>query len=436
MFWHSLAREVSQFWNVRREKNTGETSQGKAAAPFLYPSVKTETKSRLRIAMLVYSFYESDNRVLRYAETLAKRGDQVDIIALRKEGQPFESNVRGVNVYKIQKRVKDERSQVTYFIRLAKFFVKSTILLGFLQMKNRYPLIHVHNIPDFLVFAAFFPKLLGAKVILDIHDIVPEVYQAKFGQDGKGVLFKVLVLIEKLSCAFSNYVIVANHIWHKTLMTRSVSVKKCSVVLNYPDENIFFRRPRKNNNGKFTMIYPGSLNWHQGIDIAIKAFAIINDEITAEFHIYGEGTFRESLENLISKLGLREKVYLMGSLPREDIAEKMANADLGIEPKRNNAFAGDAMSTKILEFMSLGIPVIVSDTRVHKYYFKDSGVMFFEAENEEDLARRMLLLYKDEKLRKELIQKGDNFVKEYLWDKRKEEYLTVVDKVTRKTPGL
>jgi glycosyltransferase involved in cell wall biosynthesis len=434
MFWHSLLRKVSQFWNVRIEKNTGETSQGKVVAQSLYPNVKTETK--LRVCMLVYSFYESDNRVLRYAETLARRGDQVDVIALRKEGQPFKSHLGGGNVYRIQKRLKNEKNRLSYLLRIINFFAKAMILLVYLHIKKRYHLVHVHNIPDFLVFAAVFPKLLGAKVILDIHDIMPELYGTKFRRDGPGFLFRALVLMEKMSCAFSNHVIVANHIWHRTLSERSVKKQKCSVVLNYPDEKIFFRRLRTRNNNKFTIIYPGSLNWHQGIDIAIKAFGNIKNEILAEFRIYGEGNYRNSLERLISNLGLEDRVFLMGSLPINKVAEEMANADLGVEPKRNNAFAGDAMSTKILEFMSLGVPVIVSDTRVHKYYFKDSGVMFFESENEEDLARRMLLLYKDAKLRNELIQNGDNFVKEYLWDKRKEEYLTVVDKVTRKKPGL
>jgi glycosyltransferase involved in cell wall biosynthesis len=390
----------------------------------------------MRVCMLVYAFYESDNRVLRYAETLAKKGDHVDVIALRKGGQSFKGEVRGVNIYRIQKRVKNEKTQLTYIWRLTNFLVRSMILLSLLHIKNAYHLIHVHNMPDFLVFAAFFPKIMGAKIILDIHDLMPEFYTSKFNKNGHEILFKTLVFVEKICCAFSDHIIIANHIWYKKLTTRSVNEKICSVVLNYPDENIFFRRPRKGNKNKFIIIYPGSLNWHQGIDLAIKAFASINDEITAEFHIYGEGTFRGSLENMISKLGLKEKVYLLGSLPREEVAEKMANADLGIEPKRDNAFAGDAMSTKILEFMSLGVPVIVSNTRVHQFYFKDSGIMFFESENEEDLARHMLLLYKNEMLRNELIQKGDNFVKDYLWGKRKEEYLAVVNKLAKKKGTL
>ena len=55
------------------------------------------------------------------------------------------------------------------------------------HVKARYQLIHVHSVPDFLVFAAWFPKLTGAKIILDIHDLLPELYAGKYGTDHNSV---------------------------------------------------------------------------------------------------------------------------------------------------------------------------------------------------------------------------------------------------------
>ena len=48
-----------------------------------------------------------------------------------------------------------------------------------LHLKHAYDVIHVHNMPDFLVFSALFPKLLGAKVILEVQDVSPELMAAK-----------------------------------------------------------------------------------------------------------------------------------------------------------------------------------------------------------------------------------------------------------------
>ncbi len=123
--------------------------------------------------MLTYSFYESDNRVRRYAETLARRGDQVDVIALRRAGQGPYNELNGVRVYRVQERTRNEKGKKDYFFRIIKFFIRSAALLTRMHRERPYDFVHVHSVPDFEVFAALVPKLTGAKVILDIHDIVP-----------------------------------------------------------------------------------------------------------------------------------------------------------------------------------------------------------------------------------------------------------------------
>src|SRR5581483_12028621 len=128
------------------------------------------------ICMLAYTFYEFDNRVRRYAETLASRGDQVDVIALRHPSQPSIEVTNGVRVHRIQSRDYNESSKWTFAVRLLRFLVRSSSVLTKLHRAKRYDVIHIHNIPDFLVFAAWYPKLTDAKLILDIHDIVPELF--------------------------------------------------------------------------------------------------------------------------------------------------------------------------------------------------------------------------------------------------------------------
>jgi glycosyltransferase involved in cell wall biosynthesis/peptidoglycan/xylan/chitin deacetylase (PgdA/CDA1 family) len=431
-YWHALPREVARFW-----KGQYVSLQPAVASPVtshqspvtnLRSPVTSVARRPLRVCMLVYSFYESDNRVLRYAETLAKRGDAVDVIALRKDGQPVQDSIRGVNVFRVQERIKNERSQLTYVNRLMKFFFKSAVLLNKQHKRKPYDLVHVHNMPDFLVFAALLPKLQGAKIILDIHDVVPELYATMFGRNERSLLFKVLVGVEKVSGAFANQVIVANHIWQETVTSRSVKEDKCSVVLNYPDENVFFPRVLQRGDDKFLMIYPGSLSLRQGVDIAIRAVSLLRDELpSAEFHIYGDGAGREYLESLVSELGLEDRVLFKGSLPIYEVAEKMAQADLGIEPKRNDMFAGDAMSTKILEFMTSGVPVIASDTRVHKHYFNESVLKFFRSDDPEDLANKIRMLARDGALRHRLAVEAARLAADFVWEKNKQAYLGLVD---------
>ncbi len=317
----------------------------------------------MHVCMVTYSFFETDTRVMMYVNALRGRGDEVEVISLRQAGLPEEKIINGVNVYRIQERSYNERGKFFYLYLLGAFFLRSSIKLMRLHAKRPFDVIHIHSVPDFEVFAAWFLRLKGSRVILDIHDIVPELYAAKFGAKKDSLLFKMLTLVEKASTGYADHVIIANHLWEKTIR-RSVNGRKCSVFLNYPDASIFQRREKVRDDGKSIMIYPGTLNKHQGLDIAIRAFDRIKNQIpSAEFHIYGIGGEKESLEKLIKERGLPKRVLLKGFLPTKEVAKAMAEADLGIVPKRNDPFGGEAFSTKTLEFMSLGIPIIVSESR-------------------------------------------------------------------------
>ncbi len=378
--------------------------------------------------MLTYSFYESDSRVQQYTSALVERGDTVEVIALRREGLPSLEVLRGVKVYRIQKRNRNERGQLSYAFKIFLFFLRSAIFITIKHLKNRYDVIHVHNVPDFLVFAALVPKLTGASVILDIHDILPEFYASKFKTKQKSVVFRLLILIERLSIAFSDHVIIANHIWYQRLVSRSVRREKCTPICNYPNPRSFHLFPKTRSDGKFIIMYPGTLNWHQGLDIAIRAFARITDRIPdTEFHIYGEGPTKKSLVALSKMLGLDGKLLFKEFVPTGEIARLMANADLAVVPKRASLFGSEAQSTKILEFMALGVPVIAPNVKITTYYHDDSRVKFFEPENDADLADCILLLKSDPALRDQLVSNSAKHIQSNNWDVKKREYLELVD---------
>ena len=381
-----------------------------------------------RACMVAYSFYEIDNRIKRYAETLVDRGLKVDVFALGRKGDAAVNTINGVTLYKLQEREVNERGKFSHFFRMLKFLSRSTIFLNQQHKIDPYDLIHVHSVPDFEVFAALLPKLKGAKIILDIHDIVPELYSSKFCNGEKGLIYKSLVLTELLSTAFASHVIISNPLWYETLIKRSTPRSKCTTIINYPDKKFFNGHKKVKPNDLFTMIYPGTLNWHQGLDIAIKAFRKIHkDYPNVRFHIYGEGPAKNSLVRLSNKLELKDKVTFKGMVPLEDIAVIMGNADLGIVPKRNDSFGGDAFSTKTLEFMALGVPIILSRTRIDNYYFDEKIAYFFEPENVDDLSQAMGELIANRKMRMELSRNAKIFAREYSWDVRKNIYLEIVD---------
>lgn len=381
-----------------------------------------------KICMLAYSFYESDNRVMRYARALAERGDEVDVVALGSDKeQPQSEKIDGVNVHRIQSRKRNEQGKFTYLFRMVRFCLKSSFVLGRFQLRHRYDLVHVHNIPDFLVFSAWFPKICGAKIILDIHDILPEFFANKFQKPPDGLYVRLLKLIEKLSVGFANHVIISNHLWRDRIIRRSVRPEKCSVYINHVELEIF-GGTRTRDDDKFIMLYHGGLQWHQGVDIAIRAFETVSARLpNAEFHIYGGGSVKTELQALVQQLGLNEKVHFYESLPMRKIAEVVVNADLGVVAKRADSFGNEAYSTKIMEFMVSKVPVVVSNSKVDKHYFNDSVVKFFESGNSDALAQAILELSGNSERRRSMIAKAADYAKAQSWNNYKADYLNLID---------
>ena len=412
-YWSALPREVARYY--------------REAVP------ASARNTRKKVCMVAYSPYESDNRVRRYAETLAKRGDQVDVIALSREltSKPVEE-VDGVTVYRVQHREHNERSKWTYAWRLMRFLLSSSRALKKLHVRNRYDVIHIHNMPDFLVFAAWYPKWTGAKLILDIHDVVPELFANKFHATFKTAYVEFLKALEKLSASFVDHVIVSNHLWLKTVVARSAPAEKCSVLINHVDPGMFSRHDKSRTDDKFVILFPGSLQWHQGVDIAIEAFARVKQQVpNAEFHIYcGSGGMQGDLRDLTRRLGLEQSVKFLKAVPLDEMAQVIANADLGVVPKRADSFGNEAYSTKIMEFMSQGVPVVASRTKIDAFYFEEGIVHFFRSGDSEAMAKAMLEVISDKDLRESLARRGYEYVKRNGWGQKKHEYIDLIDSLS------
>ena len=131
--------------------------------------------------MIVHAHYPvGETRVERQAQALLVHGFQVDVICLRNQDEaPFEF-VDGVTVYRLPVRRHKQRGVVIQFLEYLAFFWLAFFKASILYWKRHYRVVQVHNLPDFLVFAAVLPKLFGARLILDLHDLMPEFYAARF----------------------------------------------------------------------------------------------------------------------------------------------------------------------------------------------------------------------------------------------------------------
>lgn len=381
--------------------------------------------------MVVHAYYPHDeSRVQREAIALSEKGYKVDVLCLKKGNEPLRGQQNGVNFYRLPVSRTQRLSLVSYLLEYSAFFLLASLKLLSLFLENHYKIIQFHNPPDALVFAGLIPKLLGAKIILDIHDLMPELYASKFNL---GMLTCLLTFVERISCSFADHILVVTEIWRQRLVERSVQGKKCTVLMNLPDERLFKSTPHIAGLEKkhFNLIYHGTLVHRYGVDIAIRAVNILNiPEI--RLNIIGEGEELATLIKLVYELGLEDKVYFSKKfIPVNAIPELISKMDVGIVPNRLNNFTKDILNAKLLEYVAMGIPVIASRTRGIEYYFDNTMVAFFESGNAEELAQKIVWLYNNPEERTKLVVNAKKFLTQYHWMAEKEKYYNIISALTR-----
>jgi glycosyltransferase involved in cell wall biosynthesis/peptidoglycan/xylan/chitin deacetylase (PgdA/CDA1 family) len=418
-YWHALPKDVARFW-----KNN-------------YAYTTKIIKPNINVCMLSYSFYTNDARVRRYAEALAARGDHVDILALRNEDENKYEIMNGVHVHRIQKRSRNEQGKFDYLFKILKFVVNSCYHVTKKHLRKPYDLIHIHSVPDFEVFAAFIPKLTGAKIILDIHDPVPDFYLAKFGTKNK-IIYDILSFFEKVSSNFAHHVITVTDYWMGKIAERSkIPENKISVTLNLPDIKMFHYskiNETPTTSDYFIVLYPGTINKHCGLDVAVSAIHEVSKDIpNIRFEIFGNGTEIDHLKQLVRDLKLEDIVFFHGSVPLEKIPHIMFNADIGIALLAgHNDYAQQALNVKLFEYLSMGLPSIATRTKSIEYYLKEGTVMLSEPNDPIDVARCIRDLYFNPEKREILKKNGLEFISRNNSEIQMKNYLDIVDRLTAK----
>lgn len=387
-----------------------------------------------RACMIVHSHYPADPRVRREAESLLADGWAVDVICLRDPGEKPREECAGATVYRIPVTRHRASGLAVYLWEYLLFFFAASFRVTALHLRRRYDVVQAHNMPDFLVFAAAIPRLLGARVVLDIHDLVPELYGVKFTGRGSRLVARITRMVEYVSTAFADQVITAGEPFRRRLLARQVPAEKVTVVMNSADPRLFhpLERAPANPEGdnRFTLVYHGGLFHRYGLDIAVRAVHRLREEIPdLQFRIYGDGDAVPELEQLIGELRLEERVHLGGFVPLDRIPALIAGADLGVVPYRQNPFTDLLFPTKAFEYIVMGVPVIMARTEAVVTLFGEVSDLFFQPGDDRELAERILALYKEPARRQLLLAVSRAAYAPYAWDRQQHEYLALMNRL-------
>jgi glycosyltransferase involved in cell wall biosynthesis len=347
-----------------------------------------------RAMILGYLTYRGDARVKRQVKTLAAAGYAVDVICLAEDM----GEVRGAaNLIGIAVPHYRGDNRLRYVGAYATFFLKAAWTAARLAARHRYDVAIVCNMPDFIVACALGPKLGGARIVLDVHDPLPELYRVKFGRPA-GCLGERLLMAEERSSAWFVDRVLATHDLHLMRLARAgIPRHKLRVVLNAPNPELFpYSQDPLRRDGGFRLVYHGTISARLGIDVAIRATALARARIPQiQLRLIGDGEAVEECKRLSGALGVDDIVRFEAPVPVEKIAPLLHRCSAGIVPNRDNAATQIMLPVKLMEYAMLGVPAVAARLGPITQYFDERAVEFFEPENPADLAAAIVRLYED-----------------------------------------
>lgn len=293
------------------------------------------------------------------------------------------------------------------------------------SLRKRYDFVHVHNMPDFLVFSALIPKLQGARIILDLHDPMPELMMSIYELDANHKMVVILRMLERWSIRFADVVLTPNRTFKEVFVSRGCPPEKMQITMNSPETSIFnperMIEPGKRTDGTFRLIHHGSIFHRHGIDLLVKAIAQVRPKIPGiQLELYGDPTpFLDTVMETARQLAVTDIIHFHGGKTQTELAQAIFESDLGIIPNRRSSFTELNFPTRIFEYLAMHRPLIAPATRGIKDYFKPDELLMFEPGNVEDLAAKILWAYENPEATANFLEQGRRVYLQNLWTDEK-----------------
>jgi len=334
---------------------------------------------RLYVASVAFTVYESDPRVRRQAETLARAGHQVVAIGLGDPADASVGHVNGVIVVRHRRPRYRGRSLARYFLSYARFFLFARSMLVRLARKRKLHVLQTSNLPNAIGLLSLVLPSRPARVVHDIHDPEPELFMSRFPAARWRWICVVLEWIERAVVYHSDATLIAFSPTDALISRLNGSWSKVLYVPNLPDGNVFELRPPRVGSG-YAIAYHGTVTTRSGLDVVIRALALLaSDGIQATLTIIGTGDALPHLEAVTAELDLTSRVtFTRSTMPITAIPQALRNIQVGVVPLRLDTFTHMVYSTKLSEFARLGIPVVASATRAVRYHFPPDALVFVE----------------------------------------------------------
>ena len=382
----------------------------------------------------------NDTRVQKEAISLHEAGYEVTVLCPKGKGAELGHEViGGIRVYR-HPAPQEGNSALGYLWEYGCALFWEFCYAWWIYLRHGFHVIQACNPPDDIFLVALPFKLFGVKYIFDHHDAMPELFFSKFGN--QGFLYKVQVLLEKLTYRFSDVVMATNASYKDLAITRGhIAPEDVFIVRNGPDLETFKAVPPNPalKYGKDYLVgYVGTMSDQDGLDILVEVALYLKKlgRRVVHFTCVGGGPALTSLQKMVGDKDLGDTMNFTGRISDEQLLEILSTADVCVNPDRPCEMNDISTMIKIMEYMALEKPIVQFDLREGRFSAQDAAVYADPTNQVPDFAAKITWLLDHPEERKRMGEFGRRRVeKELAWEYSVQNMLAAYEKAFSKRRG-
>jgi glycosyltransferase involved in cell wall biosynthesis len=384
------------------------------------------------------TFPVGEPRVAAEVRSAIEAGFDVDVITLRRDGDRAREVVEGVRVVRVPI---SHRRGASFAWTAAEYFgfaAAATAILAARSVRRPYAVVEVASPPDFLIACALIPRLLGSCVLLDVHDLSSDMFAMRFGNSRLGAFGdRALRALERWAARRSDAVLTVHEPYRHELVNRGIPAGKIDVVMNSLDERFLPRLPPPARNGGFRVVYHGTITPSYGVGLLVEAAGILRRDIPElSLEIYGEGDSVPTIRRRAAELGIAERLTMSGeAMPQSRVLERVIGASVGVVPNLPTRLNQYALSSKLLEYVALGIPAVSGDLPTIRAHFSPDEVLFFRAGDAAALAGALLKVARDPAAAAQRAEAARDRYEGYRWPVQAARYIELLSRLSGRATG-
>ena len=380
-----------------------------------------------RVLIVTEHPYPDHATVRRNVRSLLDAGLAVDLVCLAPLRARAGPTVDGAALRVHALRMAHRRSgALRYLQEYVGFWLWSFAICTSLSIRHRYASVLVDNPPDFVVFVSALARLRGARVVLEMFELVPELTAARMKLHARHPAIRIARTVERASTSWADHVIVVSRQCQDVLVRRRVDRSKISVVPNsIPPAGP--QAPGPPANGKPFIVTHCSLIERYGVQVAIEAMAHLREtRPDLVLRVLGEGEYKPRLVQLADELGVADRVLFRGFRPWHDAMAEIREASVGIVAIIADGYGELLLPTKLMEYADNEVPVACADLPTIAQHFPAHSLAYFTPGDAAQLARQIDHLLSHPSEAREQARRAKQAMRALAWESVSPRYMAAL----------